>query len=99
MQTTDPFSSAVLPSVSITDTAKRSLSWVLAASLLGFLISSLFSSVLALPRPWLVAAYLLIAGPFLLAYAHANQVNVGAQLRSRKYWGLGGAIVLGTFMV
>lgn len=58
-----------IASVRMASTVWSSLLWIPAAAVLGFAVSGLFSSVLELPRLWLVAAYLLVAGPFLVAYA------------------------------
>jgi hypothetical protein len=75
------------------------LLWLGAGAVLGFAIPALFSGVLELSRPWFVAIYLLIAGPFLATYARWSRLDVVALLRRNWQWGVLGAVVVGTVMV
>jgi hypothetical protein len=60
-------------------------------------VSGLFSSVLELPRLWLVATYLFVVGPFLATYARWNRIDLAAHVRRRWMWGIAGVVVLGAF--
>lgn len=73
--------------------------WVLAAWALGFAISAVFSGVLELPRARFVAVYLVIAGPFLGAYAMWSRIDLRSMLHHRWLWGIAGAVVIGAMMV
>jgi hypothetical protein len=73
--------------------------WVAAAALLGFAVSFLFAAVLRLPRDLVVLAYLLVAGPFLYAYARRNDVDVVAACRRRWAWGVVAGAAVSVFVV
>jgi hypothetical protein len=79
--------------------ARSQFTWVLAAGLLGFAVSGIFSSILQLPRGWFVAAYLVVVTPFLVAYLRWDRTDLTAAVRDRWPWGLLGAVILGAFMV
>ena len=74
------------------DRASRgaSLVWVLAAALVGFAASFIFSSVLHWPRGWFVAAYSTTVALFAAAYLYRESIAPGSQLSRR--W-KGGAVV------
>jgi hypothetical protein len=74
------------------------LLWLLAAAVVGFGISALFSSVLGLPRPWFLAAYLAIVSGFLYGYVRSSGLDPGQLLRRSWLRGLIGAVLLGAIM-
>lgn len=73
--------------------------WVLAAVILGFLVSAVFAGIFQLPRRWFVAVYAFLVSLFLYRYVRWSGVNVWAQVQQRWYWGLVGAAVTGAFIV
>ncbi len=75
------------------------LLWVLAAAVLGLLVSFVFAGVLQLPRRWFVAVYALVVSLFLYRYARWCGVKRWTQARQRWGWGLVGAGVAGAFVV
>ena len=75
------------------------LLWVVAGWAIGFAVSAIFSGVLELSRSWFVLAYLLVAGPFLVAYARWSDLDIGALVRHRWPWGVAAAVVVGAVMI
>lgn len=73
--------------------------WVIAAGLLGFAQTAVFSGYLQMGRPWFLIPYVVITGAFLYAYFSRGGVDFGRHLRSRWVRGLTGAVVFGAFMV
>lgn len=75
------------------------LLWIIAAGVLGFLVSAIFAGWLRLPRTVFLVPYVLIIGAFLYAYARWHGVDVGALLVYRWLWGLLAAVVVGAILV
>jgi hypothetical protein len=75
------------------------LVWVVAGWVLGFVISAVFSGVLELARPWFLLVYLLLAGPFLYAYARWSDLDLLGAVRHRWMWGIVGAAAIGAMMI
>jgi hypothetical protein len=75
------------------------LLWVLAAGVVGFVITAVCAGWLKLRRGWLVLAYALIAGAFLTAYFSWGHIDPVAELRRHWLQGLAGAVVVGFLMV
>ncbi|MFZ5821462.1 MAG: hypothetical protein ACOYYJ_16315 [Chloroflexota bacterium] len=75
------------------------LGWVIAAGLLGFATSAIFSGWLRLPRNIYLIPYLGLAGAFLYAYARWSELSIGNLIRHNWHWGLLGALLFGAFTV
>jgi hypothetical protein len=65
-----------------------SLVWLAAASLLGFVLSAVFSGWLQLSRPAFLIPYTTLSGLFLVAFFLWNDVNLAALLVHNWAWGL-----------
>jgi len=75
------------------------LVWVLAAALLGFATTALFSGFLELRRDWFVAIYVLLVGSFLYGYIRWSGVDLSSFLLRHWTWGAIGMVVIGAIMV
>jgi hypothetical protein len=75
------------------------LVWVLAAALLGFATTALFSGLLEVRRDWFVAIYGLLVGSFLYGYIRWSGVDLRSFLLRRWIWGVIGAVVVGAMLV
>jgi hypothetical protein len=75
------------------------MGWIAAAALLGFAITAFFSGVLQLPRSIFLVVYLVLATPFLYAFARWSSLDIGSLLRHNWGWGLAAAILVGAFTV
>ena len=73
--------------------------WVAAAGAVGLAASGVFAGLLGLGRSVFVAAFGVLALPFLAAYAHQAGVHPLAQLRRRWRAGLIGGLLLGLVLV
>lgn len=73
--------------------------WVLAAAILGFATTALFSGFLELRRDWFVAIYALLVGSFLFAYIRWSGVDLRSFLLHRWIWGVIGMVVVGAILV
>ena len=73
--------------------------WVMAAGLLGLIVSAVFSGVLRLPRTLFIVPYLLLVSPFLYAFFRLNRIDLLEQARRHWMWGLTGALFVATFTV
>ena len=76
-----------------------SVLWVLAASLLGFGISAVFSSWLKLSRRIFLIPYIVLTGAFLFWFFRVNEVDLVALLAENWVWGVVAGIIVGTFLV
>jgi hypothetical protein len=74
------------------------LLWVVAAGLLGFLISSIFVGRLRLRRSLLLVPYVILVGAFLAGYFYWAEIDVAAHLVRRWPWGIAGAVLVGALM-
>jgi hypothetical protein len=77
----------------------KELVWVLAAAVLGFATTALFSGFLELRRDWFVAIYALLVGLFLYGYIRWSGVDLRSFLLHRWIWGVIGVVVVGAIMV
>ncbi|MFM8319790.1 MAG: hypothetical protein ACKOC5_02660 [Chloroflexota bacterium] len=73
--------------------------WILAAAVLGFGITAVFSGWLRLPRSLFLVVYLALAGPFVAAYLRWSGLAIGELVRHNWVWGLVGALLAGAFVV
>lgn len=73
--------------------------WIAAAALLGFAITAVCAGALRLPRALFLIVYLLLAGPFLYAFARWSNLAAGDFIRRNWIWGLVGAALIGAFLV
>ena len=73
--------------------------WVMAAGLLGLVVSSIFAGVLGLPRTLFIVPYLLLVSPFLYAFFRWSRIDLLEQARRHWIWGLTGALVVAVFTV
>jgi len=85
--------------------ARASSSWwghllgVVAAAMLGFVITAVFAGQLHLARSLYVLVYVVAVSAFLYGYVRWSGLDVVGLLRHRWQWGLIGAAVAGTFVV
>jgi hypothetical protein len=75
------------------------LAWVVAAGLLGFLVASVFSRWLRMPRSWYVVPYVILTGAFIWFYFQWSQTPLLDLFQNNLIWGVIGAIVVGIFVV
>ncbi len=73
--------------------------WILAAGLLGFLITAVAAGVFKLSRSWLLVPYIGLAGAFLVVYFGWAQVDLARELTQGWVWGLLGAAVVSVIAV
>ena len=76
-----------------------SLLWVLAASLLGFGISAVFSGWLKLSRRVFLIPYIGLTSAFLLWFFRANEIYLVALLAKNWIWGVVAGGIVGAFLV
>ena len=76
-----------------------SVLWILAASLLGFSISALFSSWLKLPRRVFLIPYVVLTAAFLFWFFRANEIDLVALLAENWMWGVVAGLIVGAFLV
>lgn len=75
------------------------LGWIVAAALLGFVISAIFAGRLHLPRNMYLIPYVLFTSLFLYAYVRWSGLVVGDLIRRNWIWGLVGAVLFAAFTV
>ena len=75
------------------------LLWIIAAAVLGFAISSIFSGRLRLSRSIFLIPYVVLAGLFMVAYWQWSGVSVAEMLRHNWIWGVIGAVLVGLFVI
>jgi hypothetical protein len=73
--------------------------WVLAASLLGFGISLVFSSWLRLSRRVFLIPYIVLTSVFLFWFFRAIEVDLVALLAENWIWGVIAGVIVGAFLV
>lgn len=73
--------------------------WILAASLLGFGISALFSAWLKLSRRVFLIPYIGLTSLFLFWFFRANEIDLFAFLANNWIWGLIAGVIVGAFLV
>ena len=75
------------------------IGWIVAAALLGFVISAVFAGSLRLQRNIYLIPYVLFTSLFLYAYVRWSGLAVGDLIRRHWVWGLVGAVLLAAFTV
>jgi len=75
------------------------LAWVLAAGVLGFAMSAIFSNWLRLSRRLFLVPYFLLGGVFLHLFFRWSQANLIALLVDNWYWGVLAGLTLSAFLV
>jgi hypothetical protein len=75
------------------------LGWVVAAGVLGFAISMIFSGILSLPRNLYLIPYVGLSGLFFYAYIRWSGTSISEIIRQNWVWGLVGAVLLTLFTV
>ena len=76
-----------------------SVVWVLAASLLGFGISAVFSSWLKLSRRVFLIPYIALTGAFLFWFFRMSKIHPMALLAENWIWGVIAGSIIGAFLV
>ena len=76
-----------------------SIGWVVAAALLGFAISALFSGRLKLERRVFLIPYVLLTGMFLYGFALWSGVDVRTLIAENWIAGVTAGVLAGTFLV
>lgn len=75
------------------------LGWVLAAGLLGFATSAVFSGWLRLSRRLFLVPYFVLTGGFLYGFCYWSQLDLMSLLSKNWYWGLLAGAIVGAFLV
>ncbi|MGE5073348.1 MAG: hypothetical protein ACM3MF_07970 [Anaerolineae bacterium] len=73
--------------------------WILAAALLGFVISALSAGVLRLSRRVFVLVYFALTAPFLYAFFRWSRLDIHGLVQHNWIWGLALAALVGAFLV
>lgn len=74
------------------------LLWILAAGILGFSVTAVFTGWMRLRRAWFVLPYTLTTGLFFCAYLNWSEIDLVAEFQHGWVWGLLGAAVAGAFV-
>jgi pimeloyl-ACP methyl ester carboxylesterase len=72
----------------IVDARIRQLLWLLAASVVGFLVPYVFADRLAVPRDAYYAIYVVAVASFFLVWTRANELSLRSMLTHRWRWAL-----------
>jgi hypothetical protein len=75
------------------------LGWVLAAGLLGFATSAIFSGWLHLVRRRFLVPYFALTGAFLCGFCYWRQIDLISLLTQNWIWGLVAGATVGAFLV
>lgn len=75
------------------------LYWILAAAILGFALSVIFSGLLRLPRNWFLVPYLLAVSLFLYSHVRWEMLDLKKLMRDRLILALLSGAVFGVVMV
>jgi len=73
--------------------------WLLAGTVLGFVVAAAFAGWLRLPRPIYLIPYVVLAVAFLYRYVRWSKVDLIQCLRHRWGWGIVAGILAGLFAV
>lgn len=73
--------------------------WILLGSVLGFMISAIFSARLGLPRRIFLIPYILFSGLFLAWFFGSNGIDLIPLVRDNWIWGLVAGSLVGAFTV
>jgi hypothetical protein len=83
----------------MTDQLWLNLGWVLAAGLLGFTTSAMFSGWLHLARRLFLIPYLALSGAFLYSFMRWSQIDLAVLLTKNWYWGVLAGAIVGALLV
>src|ERR1041385_3192184 len=75
------------------------LGWIIAAGLLGFVISFAFSALLRLPRDIFLIPYIGFTLLFLYAYTRWSGLSIQDLILHNWIWGIMGAMILGIITI
>ena len=75
------------------------LTWVLAATLLGFVLTAVFAGWMHLSRRLFLVVYVVSTSVFLFAFAHWSRVDLGAIISQNWIWSVVAGVVAGAFLV
>jgi hypothetical protein len=73
--------------------------WLVAGTVLGFVIAAVFAGLFHLPRPIYLIPYVLVVIAFLYGYMRWTRLDLGQCLRHRWGWGVAAGIIAGLFAV
>lgn len=76
-----------------------SVGWVLAACILGFAISAVFSAWLKLPRRVFLIPYILLSSVFVTWFIRSSEIDLIGLIRQNWIWGLIAGALVGAFTV
>jgi hypothetical protein len=97
--TNDAICSIDIQGVEMMSELPLAIGWILAASLLGFGISAVFSSWLKLPRRVFLVPYIVLTIAFLFWFFRAMEIYLPAFLTENWMWGLIAGVIVGAFLV
>ena len=75
------------------------LIWVLAATLLGFALTAVFSGWMQLSRRIFLVLYLVSTGAFLFAFARWSRVDLGSLITQNWTWGVVAGVIAAALLV
>jgi membrane protease YdiL (CAAX protease family) len=75
------------------------LGWVVAAAILGLIVSALFAGLFHLARNIYLIFYVICIGGFLLAYAYRTRLDLVDLFRQHWVWGVSGGVIVGYLVV
>jgi hypothetical protein len=75
------------------------LLWVIAAGVLGFAVTAVFSGLIHLPRALFIVPYTVLISAFLYGYVRWSGIDIRDLILRHWPWGLVGAAIIGTFVV
>jgi hypothetical protein len=75
------------------------MAWIIAASVLGFSISAVFSGWLKLSRRLFLVPYVALTGAFLYTFVLWNEIDLVALFARNWIWGVIAGLILGAFLV
>jgi hypothetical protein len=73
--------------------------WLLAGTVLGFVITAVFAGLFHLPRPIYLLPYVLLTIAFLYGYMRWTKLDIGQCIHHRWGWGVIGGIIAGLFAI
>jgi hypothetical protein len=76
-----------------------SMIWILSASLLGFVVASIFAGVLRLPRNIYLLVYIPVVAALFILFVSNNKISLNEILSHNWYWGVLGGFLAGAFVI